>query len=712
MPRSYERQRQPRTIVVRVFLIIVLMLLLLSSIPPSSLSAEAAEVPVIDLELDGGYVTPLALENLKPGDMGSKSAVLRNVGNVDGEIAIWFSNVQETDYAGDGAHLDDYLRFEANCAGLSTDIRMPCGIWSLPDAPTGGEYIWVLNVRAGQTVQVNWYWEFVEDYQSQNEAQGDSLSFDINYMLGDIPPPSQGMSWLDVSVQGRATTALLDSEGRTMDDVVAFDEARSLSFNIYEGASCVSEDGRRISRIVILEEEGTFPVESGQALIGPLFSVTAFVTMEEQAHVFLDVPAVLRINYDPALLPSVTQTIGLYMHEDGSSWAPLAVPVDSPSYIGQCLGTVNRSGDVGIIATFDPAETAYFLPSGLDINPSKQVWWDPIIFASRVGKVIEITVVLTNIGQVAGEENVTLIVNGNLVETEPVVLGPLETKEVTFDLAGLDEGDYEIEVLGLSGHVVVGTEVNWWLIITFYCLALVAMVGIAYSASRWSEMGRRVDRLQRSINDMESKLTAPKATLDSMGGGSRFRNVQTSGASKTMDETAASLKSAQSVDETIAAYIASAEPQTSEKEERLWIGDSFNQVEKGLINEGASVTSPPQLMDGVILSLMDRPDEKTSGPKVEAPLKEQIEVGDQPSEESLVLEDSIQFEGDLEAQRMAFVKEFIMDRINSEGMLAVEEVPNRTSAMEAMAALGQLVEEGKLRILQEDRRTIYLKKEA
>jgi hypothetical protein len=60
---------------------------------------------------------------------------------------------------------------------------------------------------------------------------------------------------------------------------------------------------------------------------------------------------------------------------------------------------------------------------------------------------------------------------------------------------------------------------------------------------------------------------------------------------------------------------------------------------------------------------------------------------------------------------MLIAKQFIMDKINTEGSLVVEEVPEGPSALVAISALGQLVEEGKLRIVQEPRRTVYMKNE-
>ncbi len=217
------------------------------------------------------------MENLKPGDRGSKVVQLRNVGNVAGQIAIWVSNIEELDYVGDGAHLDDYLYFEVNCAGAVH--RRP---HALPDyapslrrrlaAATSG----CLMSETGQTVQISWFWEFLENYQSQTEAQGDSLSFDIHYLLGEVPPPNLNMSWLEVQVLDQVTMALLDAEGRSVDQVVATDTT-SPSLTIPEGAAAwrktAAPSGGSSS-----PGGGARPVGAGQALVSPVFSVSSFVS--------------------------------------------------------------------------------------------------------------------------------------------------------------------------------------------------------------------------------------------------------------------------------------------------------------------------------------------------------------------------------------------------------------------------------------------------
>ncbi|MDD1748061.1 MAG: hypothetical protein LUQ16_09895 [Methanomassiliicoccales archaeon] len=656
----------------------ILLLMFISLIPSSMPGVEAADVPVFDLELNDGYEAPFALENIKPGDVGSKVVQLRNVGNVDGQIAIWVSNVQESDYAGDGAHLDDYLYFEVNSAEISTDLRMPCLVRELPSAPLGGCYIWLLNVRAGQTVEISWFWEFLETYQSQNEAQGDSLSFDINYLLGEMPPPNLSMSWLEVQVLDQVTMALLDSECRSVDLVLATDTAHSMSLTIPEGTACMSDDGRAVRRIAIAQGESA-PVGAGQALVSPVFSVSAFVSSDEEVSGFID-QAVLRINYDPDLLPSLTEAVGVYQHVEGSTWAPLPMTTESPPQVGQCGGIINSSGEVGVIATFDPYESAYFLPSGLNIDSSKQDWWNPIIFVSRVGDEIKVTVMVTNVGQVPGEENITLTINGQNTLVEQVALGPMESKEVTFDVTGLEEGEHEIEVSGLTGNVLVGTQVNWWLIMAVCCLPFAVVVAYFYSSRRWKEMKGRMDSLQSNVTEVESKLAESEMARMIMDERQQAEaaKIRTNAVAPTLP--ASSIQSSK-VEESLDSFVVSAEPRP--QEENDWVGSTFNQVDQDYVPK--PVTQLPLYPAP--------PVPRTNGKSLE---------------EAISIETSILLEEEVGAHQMKVAKEFILSRINSQGMLVIEEAPPGQNGMVAMAALSQLVEEGKIRTVQEKRRTVYL----
>ncbi|HUL39414.1 MAG TPA: hypothetical protein VLU38_03895 [Methanomassiliicoccales archaeon] len=775
----------------------ILFLIVAAFLPMSSPAARAASIPVFDLELNDGYDAPFALENIKPGDMGSKVVMLRNIGNVDGQIAIWVSNIQEGDYANDGAHLDDYLVFEVNCADLSSDIRMPCSIWSLPEAPLGNEYVWVLNVRAGQTISITWFWEFLENYQSQNTAKGDSLSFDINYLLGQMPPPNDNLSWVEVNVLGRATLGLLSSDARTMEQVVATDESRTISLTLPAGMSCLSEDNRTIRFLMVSEEQGMLQVGSGQSLVSPIYHLAALLATGTEAHGLKEGQAALRIDYDPALLPTITDAVSICMRVTNGSWTPLVVPADSASPIGQSCGLINRSGEFAVIASYDPNKSAVFLPSSLTIEPSKRNWWNPIIFVSRVGDEIQITVVVTNVGQVSGEDNITLTMNGQYAENQKVVLGPMESKEVTFEVKGLSEGEYNVEVSGLSGDVIVATQVNWWLIIIVSSLPAALVIGYAYSIRRWEELRRRVDALQGNVLNMESKLADSEKALAAINENQKPRAVPVSYLNTNARKEPSPVTSV-NVNETLAEFVASTEPKNPGSSNQVWIGDNFHRLEStpGQRNplkpeassEGDSsyqksnvtpiddsdpiiggsriddanktnrisvatgsipASGPPDLQipaqnmpkdrDGLIAmpdllaslvvdaerggfesegqqevadqaTVVDQAKtiEEATDVRNSISPSERIDSNGKALEEAFAIEESIKLEEEVESHQLNVAKQFILSRIQSRGQLVIDEVPIGHNGLVAMTALSQLVEEGKIRVIQQKRHTIYV----
>jgi hypothetical protein len=127
--------------------------------------------------------------------------------------------------------------------------------------------------------------------------------------------------------------------------------------------------------------------------------------------------------------------------------------------------------------------------------------------------------------------------------------------------------------------------------------------------------------------------------------------------------------------------VVSAEPRSQEDND--WIGNSFNQVDHAYVPK-PSTQLPPYPAP---------PAPRTNGKSLE---------------EAISIETSILLEEEVGAHQMKVAKEFILAKIQSQGMLVIEEAPSGQNGMVAMAALSQLVEEGKIRAVQEKRRTVYL----
>lgn len=114
----------------RLILALILGLALIGSSPVPA----QAQAPV-DLELGGEGATSWNIDNIKPGDSGTKTVELHNAGSEHGAVTIWISDIEEVDYGGDGAALDDYLLFNLACERLTSNITLPATIHAFPKVP-------------------------------------------------------------------------------------------------------------------------------------------------------------------------------------------------------------------------------------------------------------------------------------------------------------------------------------------------------------------------------------------------------------------------------------------------------------------------------------------------------------------------------------------------------------------------------------------------
>jgi len=210
-----------------------------------SAPVKAADNPV-DLVLGGEGATSWNIVNTKPGDSGIKTVELHNAGSKDGFVTIWVSDIinsegmnpeSETGDTTEPGEFTDYLLLNLTADGLSSNINLPATINNLPRSATWSDYIELIPLKAGDTVDLQWGWELPAP--TGNDVQGDSISFTINYLL-------QECTITDVS--GVVTT-----EGIFTEDVIVEPEGGKTQITIEEGIVGQTKGGEPISEIWIIE---------------------------------------------------------------------------------------------------------------------------------------------------------------------------------------------------------------------------------------------------------------------------------------------------------------------------------------------------------------------------------------------------------------------------------------------------------------------------
>jgi len=166
----------------------VTMLVTIVSFPSAPIQPQER----IRLVLGGEGSTSWDIGNIKPGDSSHKTVELYNDSDSDGYIIIWISDTvsgeginpeSETGDTAEPGELGDYLLFNGSCSRLDTNLSLPVTISALPQSASDPHYFKIAPFRARENIILTWEWEFAKSGLPQDSAQGDSLSFTINYLF-------------------------------------------------------------------------------------------------------------------------------------------------------------------------------------------------------------------------------------------------------------------------------------------------------------------------------------------------------------------------------------------------------------------------------------------------------------------------------------------------------------------------------------------------
>ncbi len=92
-----------------------------------------------------------------------------------------------------------------------------------------------------------------------------------------------------------------------------------------------------------------------------------------------------------------------------------------------------------------PPTTPSFAISNMSINPGQV----------EVGQTVTISVELSNVGGTEGSYTLNLMINGELQDSQEIILAPQESKPVIYTVSKSEEGNYEVSLDGQSGVFTV-----------------------------------------------------------------------------------------------------------------------------------------------------------------------------------------------------------------------------------------------------------------
>lgn len=288
-----------------------------------------ADTSPLDLNLGGEGATSWNVTNVKPGDSGTKMVTLHNAGSNNGFVTIWVSAIVssegtspefQTENTTEPGDLIDSLKLSLSGNGTGTNLNLPAVISNLPQSALDPKYIEVIPLKTGSTVNLVWAWELPP--QTGNKAQGDGVSFTINYLL-------QECKITDVS--GVVTGTGVFTENVTANSVSGNGEVA-----IEKDTTGLTESGDPINEIWIIA------IDKEPVTLSPEKATLAIQYEAGPPGTTFDQPVTLTLAYNPDTLPTEAREGDLViaqLDENTNSWVEI---------IGSNVNTVNNTVSVPV----------------------------------------------------------------------------------------------------------------------------------------------------------------------------------------------------------------------------------------------------------------------------------------------------------------------------------------------------------------------------
>ena len=409
-----------------------------------------------------------------PGDTGTTTIELRNAGSITANLMIWISNVEETDHKGDGAALSKYLRFYLSANGLQTSLSFPSSLGDLPDHPTDESQLLIGPLPAGESVTAIWSWEFVDTGIPQNDAQGDGLSFNINYMLVDIPAGGSSYNFVIVDILGQESVVGTDINGHTLETVVATDRTGRFSLNLPEGTSITAANGLVPSRIALtVANASSLPSGPSGAETVSVFDFNGYLDNGNLVEVTLSPMSEIVVALDTSALPRGSTPLGLYQ-VDGGSWHRLSA-ISETTVTWEVRSFVNNTGALAVFVASGSGTVARLAVHDFQVTMDVNEMWWPLVLMTNRGGSVTVTLAIVNEGNSSGSYDLAMILDGEQVASEKVAMEPGESKNITFRATNLGDGMHEVSVAGETQSFTTGTTVEWP---SFVVLIAALVVGV------------------------------------------------------------------------------------------------------------------------------------------------------------------------------------------------------------------------------------------
>lgn len=314
-------------------------------------TGQAYGAPVLDLQLDAPQVIRWDISNIAPGDTGVQFANLHNTGNITSYVYIWIDDLvdgegenpeSETGDTSEPGELSHYISLDIINEGMKfkrlsgtgqvINIILPIVLNTFPSNSYNALYIESPPIEPGETLELQWQWEFLPT--AGNEAQGDTVSFSIYYVLGPyqsgggsggggvggggggVSPPEEEPD-LPTSDETPVST---DDETIPARKYVS-DDGRCI-IDIPKGLHVITDSGEELEYVIIDIAGEIPPVPEPFILITPLYKILVHTEYSISEGTRLKLPVMLTIYYDTDKIPENSK-VYIFSYNPDSGWVML-----------------------------------------------------------------------------------------------------------------------------------------------------------------------------------------------------------------------------------------------------------------------------------------------------------------------------------------------------------------------------------------------------
>ncbi|MDH4067715.1 MAG: PKD domain-containing protein, partial [Dehalococcoidia bacterium] len=302
----------------------------------------------------------------------------------------------------------------------------------------------------------------------------------------NIPPPPTpaggcpSTRYLTVDWEGNNTTEILYSNDKLAVDLLGPSPDISDSLFLERGTHAPVVHTRTYYLIVVRELEEIPPLpENYEAIV--VLNITP-----TDAEFNKDILLTLGLNQTQLPQNILNLTMAYYDDVNGL-WQNMEYEAGGPNGVAELTlsAPINHFSIYGVLAEVSPSPTtpAHFVPSGLTIVPTVE---KISAFVTKTGEIVTISANVANDGGEEGTYIVVLKLNGQTVDTKTVTIAAGQSPQVSFTRSGLDYGQYDVDVAGLTRTFTVSRTITWWLIIL-----IIVAIGLIIWGSIWGTRRRR-----------------------------------------------------------------------------------------------------------------------------------------------------------------------------------------------------------------------------